>query len=259
MRPGQSFESAEVARNYLHRPEYPDEVYEKLIALTPGRASALDLGCGTGKIARNISRSFESVTAIDASAPMLEIASRLQDEAAGNIAWVHGLAEAADIRGGPFDLIVAGASIHWMDHAVLFPKLRKDVRHDHVFATVDGDGAHRPPWKRAWDDFLAKWILELKGERYAPDDASSDYARFMTRYRDWIEIRGEMFAERAVSQSIDHFVRCQHSRNTFAPSVLGARQARFDDELRAILEPHAQQQTITYRVRTRVEWGSIKS
>jgi len=258
MRPGQSFENADVVEYYQFRPEYPIDVFKKLIALSPRTANALDLGCGTGKIARGLSKSFESVTAVDASASMLRVAVEHQDRGVNNIAWVHGLAESTDFAGGPFDLVVAAASIHWMDQAVLFPRLFNNVSTKHVFAIVEGDEVHQASWSQAWDDFLTKWIFLIKGERYEPHQEDSDFRRYMTRYRDWIDVEGEIFVQHDVFQSVDHFVKCQHSRDTFAPSKMGAQISEFDDELFTILQPHAENEMITYTVQTRVEWGSIK-
>ncbi|XOV83317.1 MAG: methyltransferase domain-containing protein [bacterium] len=89
MRPGQSFGNADVVDNYRFRPEYPAEIYEKLVALAPTHTHALDLGCGTGKIARGISPSFESVTVIDASEVMIGVAKRLDTHNSSNINWVQ--------------------------------------------------------------------------------------------------------------------------------------------------------------------------
>ncbi len=257
-RRGQSFEEADAAEHYRHRPEYAPGIYEKLIELSPGHDHLLDLGCGTGKIARNLCGSFKRVTAIDASANMLSVARDLQQSAYSNIDWLCGLAETVELPRGPYDLIVAAASIQWMDHAVLFPRLAGQVGPDHVFAVVDGDGAHEPPWQSSWDGFLEKWIFEIKRERYEPDRKDSDFARYMTRYRDWIDIQGEFSATHVVSQTIEGFVSCQHSRDTFTTSRLGERLTEFDDELRTLLTQHADDNVLTYTVRSQLEWGTIR-
>ena len=256
MRPGQSFEQLEVFRNYRFRPDYPAELYDKLVALSPRTHSVLDLGCGPGKIANGLSSQFDTVTAVDASEPMLQLGIEQQADQ-GNIVWVHGLAESVDLDTGPFDLIVAAASIHWMDHAKLFPRLLDQVSDDHVFVVVDGDGAYNPPWERAWNQFMAKWISRLKDEVYEPDNNESAFSRRMTRHRDWIDLKGRLNLDYGVSQSIDDFIRCQHSRDTFAPSKLGSEIGAFDMELRSILEIHAVNDVVTYNVQTRLEWGSI--
>jgi SAM-dependent methyltransferase len=260
MRPGQSFEDARLAELYCHRPDYPAQVFEKLIALSSCRNSLLDLGCGTGKIARGLGATFGTVTAVDASEAMLRIARRLHRRDDGNIRWIHGLAESAPLTGAPFDLVVAAASIHWMDHAVVFPRLKSLVSECHVFAAVDGDGAFEPPWQLQWDEFLRRWIGQLTGESYEPGRPDSAHAIRTTRYRRWIDQHGAIdVTGPPIAQSIASFIACQHSRDTFAPAKLGAKSLRFDEELTDLLSPHADDGMLTYSVRTRVVWGSIRS
>jgi len=261
MRPGDSFEGAQVAELYRHRPDYPAAVLEQLTVLSPVRHSLLDMGCGTGKIARGLARSFARVTAVDASEAMLRIARRLQQCEVDNITWVQGLAESAPLYGAPFDLVVAAESIHWMDQARVFGRLASRVNEQHVFAVVDGDGAFEPPWQAPWDDFLRRWIAQLKGERYEPDRPDSAFARRMTRYAQWIDARGEIqVTGEPVTQSIASFIACQHSRDTFAPVKLGTHMQRFDAELADLLAPYANDQAmLTYSIRTRVIWGSIRA
>lgn len=258
MRPGRSFEDPDVANCYGHRPEYPREVFDKLVEISPGHRSLLDLGCGTGKIARGLAADFDCVTGIDASEAMLRVARASTDEQTSNITWICSLAESAELIGAPYDLVVAAASIHWMDHAVVFPRLRAAVQPDHAFAVVDGDGAFDPPWQRVWDAFLMRWIFELKGETYEPDDRNSAFATRMGAYRSWLTVAGETeVVSGPIRQSVEHFVACQHSRDTFAPSKLGDRLAAFDRELGALLRPYAPDGVLTYRVRTNLTWGSI--
>ena len=79
MRLGQSFENADLVDYYRFRPAYPPEITSQLIALSPRRNCALDLGCGTGKMARSLSSAFGSVVAVDASAAMLAVAQELTE------------------------------------------------------------------------------------------------------------------------------------------------------------------------------------
>ena len=258
MRPGHSFEDTSVAGFYAHRPEYPRQIFDKLIEISPGRSSLLDLGCGTGKIVRGLAPHFASVTGLDASREMLRVAQAQPTRSVHNITWICGLAETAELTGEPFDLVVAAASIHWMDHAVVFPRLRAAVGPEHVFAVVDGDGAFEPPWQDAWDRFLERWIFELKGEAYEPRNPNSSFATHMSRYRDWVGVAGELeVVSDPIAQSVDGFIACQHSRETFAPSKLGVRMREFDEELARILQPYEENGTLTYTVKTRLTWGSI--
>ncbi|SDK37600.1 Methyltransferase domain-containing protein [Lentzea albidocapillata subsp. violacea] len=76
-----------------------------LLRQLPSRAgSALDVGCGLGDLARQI-RAGE-VTAIDASARMIERASATTDE----VRWIHGDVLTHDL--GRYDVVTAEASLH---------------------------------------------------------------------------------------------------------------------------------------------------
>lgn len=260
MRLGQVFEDEEVARCYAYRPPYPDGVCDKLLEISPARCSSLDLGCGTGKIARPLSRSFDRVTAVDPSDAMLSVARSLVDGNSSNITWVKGLAESVPFEGHPYDLVVAAASIHWMDQAVVFPRLLQVVNENHIFAVVDGDGAFEPPWKNEWGDFVRRWILKLKEVgRYGPRDGTRSHGEWKMRYRAYLNIAGETSVlSEPQSQSVKDFVLCQHSRDTFAPSKLGSLLERFDREMVSILEPYAIGGWLTFRSRTQITWGSIR-
>ena len=259
MRPGQSFESEEVASYYKYRPDYHDDLFAKLHELSPRHTSALDLGCGTGKIARRICGMFGTVTAVDASNSMLNVARQLQHPTEKNIKWMQCLAEEADFSDARFDLIIAAASIHWMDHALLFPKLLGHVSEEHVIAIVQGDEAHEPPWKNPWDDFLSKWVYLLTGVRYEPNSKQSTFAKKMERHRDWLSLEGDASFEEDFSQSVDDFILCQYSRDTFAPSRLGNKIDEFSAELGQVLSPYADNTgKLTYRVQSKVEWGKIR-
>lgn len=111
---GEAFDDEAVARAYLHRPEYPTALIARLLELAAGRGRALDLGCGPGKLAHALAPHLEQVVAVDPSASMLALARETHAALPGDIRWLLGRAEDVD-PGGPFDLAVAGASIHWMD------------------------------------------------------------------------------------------------------------------------------------------------
>ena len=254
-RPGIAFEAREVVDRYRHRPDYPPGVYARLRTLAPAHGSLLDLGCGTGKIARQLAHHFATVTAVDPSQAMLDRARSLPNGDAGNIVWIRGLAEDTPLGDADFDLIVAAQSIHWMDHARVFPRLRRRMRPPRVLAVVDGDTPFDPPWEADWRRFLAKWIPEISGMAFAPDDREA----FFLRYRRFVAIDGDDHVLSApIRQSVAAVIACQHSRDAFAPSKLGDRLPAFDAELADILRPHAVDGHLTYRIRTRLTWGRIR-
>ncbi|WP_189425360.1 class I SAM-dependent methyltransferase [Devosia pacifica] len=255
-RSGASFEDADVVANYVYRPPYPDALFTRLVEIAPAHAGLLDIGCGPGKIARPMAAHFGRVTAVDPSHDMLALARTLPGGGADNIEWIEDAAEHAQLGQRRFGLIVAAASIHWMQHEVLFPHLASHASRQHVVAVIGGDDAHEPPWQQQWLSFLTKWVFEVTGERFDPAVKSA----YWQSYRPWLEIKGEeQFTSQPFEQSVADFIRCQHSRDTFTAARLGPRRADFDAELAELLMPHAINGRLVYRIRTSLVWGSIRA
>lgn len=143
-----AFADPDVVDAYRHRPPYPPETFVILRELLVEPRTVLDVGTGTGALARFISAFAERVDALDPSEPMLAEARRLAGEGA-RIRWILGRAEDASLE-GPYGLITAGASAHWLDWEIALPRL----------AAVLAPGGHlvisgtdsKAPW---WDDLVA--------------------------------------------------------------------------------------------------------
>jgi 2-polyprenyl-3-methyl-5-hydroxy-6-metoxy-1,4-benzoquinol methylase len=100
-----------------YRPGYPHAVLEVLRSAfqLDGTGRLLDLGCGTGELARALHRYFTEVIGVDLSPDMLEEARR-QSDAAGiaNIGWRCQAAEDLSTGLGGFQLVTLGNAFHWM-------------------------------------------------------------------------------------------------------------------------------------------------
>lgn len=254
-RAGASFQDADVVENYPYRPPYPDTVFAKLLAIAPRRQNLLDLGCGPGTIARPLAGHFQQVTAVDPSAKMIALGRSLPGGDAPNIDWIEGFAEDFAIGERHFDLTVAATSIHWMDHARLFPRLAAHAAPGHRVAAISGDTPFEPDWEDDWRHFLARWVPAITGKAF--DHAGRQEE--MAGYERYLDIEGrEYYLSEPFLQSVGDFILCQHSRDTFAPSKLGSRMAEFDAELIALLAPYANSDgDLTFSVLTKLVWGTI--
>jgi SAM-dependent methyltransferase len=106
------------ARSYdAHRPRYPDELIDDLLAL--GAHRVLDVGAGTGIAAQQLAERGADVIAIEPDARMAAIAREkgIPTETVTFERW--------DPAGRTFDLVVFASSFHWVDPAVAFPKVRE--------------------------------------------------------------------------------------------------------------------------------------
>ena len=73
----------------------------------------LDLGAGEGALARPLAEMVDHVDAVDISAAMIDAGRDRPGGRQPNLRWIVGAAQDAPL-GGPYALVTAGASMHWM-------------------------------------------------------------------------------------------------------------------------------------------------
>jgi len=246
---GEEFEDEDVAGSYVHRPDYPAALHARLLELAPGRLRLLDLGCGPGKLARALAPHFSEVVAVDPSASMLRLGHDLDDDAHANIRWLRARAEDVELE-APADLVVAGASLHWMDAAVLFPRLARVMMPDAILAVIDGDAPTAAPWIDAYQSVIVGWVERLGDIWNGPA-----HRERMSRHDPWLEVRGRESFSVQVRQPLESLIACQHSRATWARSRMGALADVFDADLRAALAPWAHDGAVAFEMRTTLVWG----
>ncbi|HEY8547561.1 MAG TPA: class I SAM-dependent methyltransferase [Acidimicrobiales bacterium] len=90
------------------RPRYPDELVQAVIAHSPGRV-VLDVGCGTGVVARQFQAAGCQVLGVDVDERMADYARRT------GVAVEVSSFEQWDPDGRRCDAVVAGQTWHWVD------------------------------------------------------------------------------------------------------------------------------------------------
>jgi SAM-dependent methyltransferase len=100
-----------------HRAGFPPELLDRLARIGVARAGTrvVDLGTGTGSLARLFARHGCEVTGVDIAGPLLEQARLLDREAGVQVAYVEGSAEATGLPDDRFDVVTAGQCWHWFD------------------------------------------------------------------------------------------------------------------------------------------------
>lgn len=222
--------------------------------VTSSSRSVLDLGCGPGKLARALAPHVARVDAVDFSPAMIEEGRRSPGGDDARIRWIQAPVETAPLD-PLYGLAVAGASFHWFDQERVLARLPSLLAPGAVLAVLDGDGPWRPPWHDQEVELMVDFGERITGVR--PSWRGTDVATQALVEHPRFERLGVHVTEPwSFEQSVDHYVACLHSRQTFCLEVLGEELARsFDAAIRVMLEPWAEGGRVRYRVRTRIEWG----
>jgi SAM-dependent methyltransferase len=116
-------EAPEAPEEWNHNSHYYPVVFE---AMPAGCERAVDVGCGTGRLTRELRRMVPQVTGVDRDERCIEVAR--SNAGAGDIEYRHGDFLDLPLVPGTFDLVTAVASVHHMDTATALTRMRDLLR-----------------------------------------------------------------------------------------------------------------------------------
>ncbi len=113
-----------------HRAGFPSELFRRLQTFDVGQPGQrlLDLGTGTGTLARGFAARGANVTALDRAAPLLGAARALAREEGVGLEPVRAVAEALPFPAAHFDVVSAGQCWHWFDRARAAAEVRRVLK-----------------------------------------------------------------------------------------------------------------------------------
>jgi SAM-dependent methyltransferase len=172
------------------RAGFPAEFYERLAdharAGTPGRA--LDLGTGTGNLARGLAARGWRVTGLDISNAMIGAARRLDAAAGVSVDYRVGRSEATGLPAASFDLICAGTCWHWFDRPAAAREAHRLLRPDGRLVVAAMEWQSEP-------GNVVESTCELI-RHYNPDWWSSDQLGFRFEWADDLSAAGLVILDR---------------------------------------------------------------
>jgi SAM-dependent methyltransferase len=159
-----------------YRPSPAPEFLDELAALKP--AKVLDVGCGTGKVARELEQRGLDVLGVEL------------DERMAGIAREHGIEvelsafETWDDRGRTFDLITCGDAWHWIDPVRGWRKIGRVLRPGGAVVRFWNHNEIDEPMRSALLAVHERVLPEV--EHRSPTRHTTDDPRVEHRYYPWV-------------------------------------------------------------------------
>jgi ubiquinone/menaquinone biosynthesis C-methylase UbiE len=227
---------AEAAPYYKHRAPYAPATFEYLLeqARLNSRSRVLDLGSGPGTIAIPLSRTVDSVLAVDPSPEMID-EGRARAAAADchTIDWLCTSAEEMDEARGLFDLAVIGQAFHWMDRDMVLRKVARMLTSNGALALVDR-GKRRP--QESWELLSNQLVERYLGKRARHPKMSGELPHEVALQRSacFVNFTSREFAIE-FERDIPSIIAFIYSTSTSPKSAFGTQASDFERELSAEL------------------------
>ncbi len=246
----EQFKDQSVVEAYRFRPSYPPEVFEVLAGLVQGEPRrVLDVGCGTGAIARYLVDHVDSLDAVDFSQHMIETGKQFPNGDDPRLRWLCGRVEDVSLD-PPYSLITAGESLHWMDWNIVLPRFHQLLAPGAYLAVIESR-TQPDPWTLLNEIILRYRTNKDKWQAYDMLEELEHHGLFQ-------KVGEKITAPVPFPQSVDDYIESYHSRNGFSRERMDAVQAAaFDQEAReTLLRTYSDSDGIMpLRVATSVVWG----
>lgn len=244
----EQFKDASIVEVYHYRRPYPDEAVSKLLALvTDEPRTILDIGCGTGDLARRLVNQVEHVDAVDFSQLMIDKGKTLPGGEHPRLNWIFGRVEEVSLQ-PPYALITAGESLHWMEWDIVLPLFHHILTPHGYLALVARGTEHNP-----WDDDLQALIQHFStNHKYVPYDLTEELEQ-----RQLFQSHGVLHTHPVpYVQSGEEYLQSLHSMNGLSRDRMGEESAKaFDKEVKKVLSPFQQDGRLHLSVVSTVVWG----
>ncbi|MGR3939165.1 class I SAM-dependent methyltransferase [Streptomyces sp. BRA346] len=150
------------------RPRYPQALVDRIVAASPG-PDVLDVGCGTGIVARQFAAAGSRVLGVEVDARMADLARRcgLDVEVAPFEDW--------DPAGRSFDAVVSGQTWHWVDPIAGPAKAAQSLRPHGLLALFWNAGQPSPELTEAFTDVYRRVIPDSIAVRQWAVPAAEGY------------------------------------------------------------------------------------
>lgn len=179
------------AREYsLHRPKYPDELFEFLNSNVICHDKAWDCATGNGQAALGLTPYFNEIIATDGSPSQIKHAAIHP-----KIQYKIALAESSGLEDSSIDLLTVATAIHWFNLDKFYPEVRRILKPGSVIAAwVYSDSCINEEIDRIVKNYSQNivgsfWSLENKKAEQFEENIEFPFTRISTPSFSLIEQR----------------------------------------------------------------------
>lgn len=242
-----AFQESSVADAYKYRPPYPAAAFEilnTLITDTPRRI--LDVGCGTGALARHLTDIAYEIDAVDFSSAMIERGKQLPNGGNPRIDWIVGRIEDVLLT-APYALITAGESLHWMEWDIVLPRFQSLLSPNGMLVILQFE-TQPMRWSEGLEPLIRRYSTN---HDYQKVNLVAELER-----RGLFAVKGKRQTDPiAFVQSLDSYVESFHGRASFSRERMSKADAvSFDQAIRDLVAAF-NPQTVTLPLIADVVWG----
>lgn len=238
-----------MAAAYRHRPPYPVKVFDLLETLiVDNPRNVLDIGAGEGALARPLAARTNRVDALEISEKMVSAGRQRPGGGRANLNWIVGPAETAPLS-GPYALVTAGASLHWMIWDQTLPRIGRLMTPGAKLVIVD-QSYHKLEWQ---DELLDIIIRHSRNPDFDPDFSLPDELERLGLF----EIQGQQeIAPVAFQQATNDYVEQFHSTASLARELMAPEEADcFDAEVLDAVRGYESHGMLRMEVEASLVWG----
>jgi SAM-dependent methyltransferase len=191
---------------------------------------------------------MDRVDAIDISPAMVAAGRDRPGGRRDNLRWFVGAVETSDLA-GPYSLVTAGASLHWMTWEPVFARLSRATTGDGLLVVVE-HGPHQVPWR---DDLVGVIQRHSRNPDFDPDysliDALCDAGQFAP-------VGHAETAPISFRQPVASYVEQFHSTASLARELMTPEEAdEFDRAVEAAVTPWEVDGWLEMAVVATIDWG----
>jgi SAM-dependent methyltransferase len=247
--PGRTIDWGKTTEDYAkYRPGPPSTFYDKLKALDVGlnHQSILDLGTGTGVIAREFSkRGTRKVCGSDISEVQVKMAAELAVKSGLQIRFETAPAEQQPFKDKEFDVITANQCWLYFDKSKVIPEVKRLLKSDGVLVT--GHFSWLPRL-----DKVARGSEELI-MKFNPQWTAADYHGEVPAFPKWAEghfrLKGMFYYDEQIPFDIDTWRGRMRACRGIGAALSDEEVKRFDKEHEKLLrETLAENFTVLHRI-----------